>query len=382
MIEINRRILKGRFEGHFKTNQRAFLTSDEPFPPGNEHKVQIYRGIVSNTHQISSEELNEYNGYFNFNDVKNVQVNASNHWSVTNDRIFTFEKMKLSNVKFSNVQTLGDETLGEISGDIAAEVKGSSELNPENNSKDPSPLPPPFRTGENPDPDNTGKEQTHIGNKDEQGQNQSGGGNGGNGGNGGTGSSRKGCFNLGLDLSWLRWLLLGLLILLLLYLLGRCTQIGRKMYCKIDDWRIENERQNIKEELDTLRDKIEKTTYQVEQCGSGGKADGKNFLYEKVFNLGTNDGLVTITFNAKLLPDRMEVIYDGEIVDVSNTQTFEPYESDDFLELKKIGFTQYESELSYRYTYKKDRPTELMIRVIPNKDYESTEWDFQLNCPQ
>lgn len=372
MSESIQHIVKGKFEGHFKTKQGAFLKRDEPFPKGDEHRVQIYRGIVSQSESLTEEEFEHYDGFYNFTGLNNVQVNTSNHWPIENDRIFSMNHMKLMNVEFSNVQTVGEHTLGEIKGDVVGKLKEGSFDGPDLSSDGQTNDPPPNNNENN--QDNGEKTDPNFDqNQNDSNQNQA---------EPPISNNRKGCFNWTWDAKWLRWLLLVLAILFLLYLLGRCTQIGRKLYCKIDDWRIESEREKLKLQRDSLRWKIKETDLNIENCGGGGKADGKNELYEQVFDLGTNDGLVSIKFNANLIPDRMEVIYDGEIVAESNTRIFMPYEEDDFNELIDLGFTQYSDSLNFQYKHKKGKPTELLVRIIPNKDYESTEWDFNVSCPQ
>jgi hypothetical protein len=46
------------------------------------------------------------------------------------------------------------------------------------------------------------------------------------------------------------------------------------------------------------------------------------------------------------------------------------------------GFAQHKHMLFYSYKYDKNKPTELLLRVIPNKDEENTEWHIKLSCPQ
>lgn len=366
--------VKGRFEGHFKTKQRSYLKSDEPFPKGDEHLVQIYRGIVSQSEEIQLEEFSTLNGFYNFRELQNVQVNASNHWPVPNDRIFSLANVKLANVKVFNVQQVGDQTLGEIQGDIISEVidgkanfkEGEQELDPEidNGGKD-----------KHPDLDD---KDTGNGGQD-NGQNDSGNDRGVGG------SDKKGCFNWFPNLNWLRWLLYLLLLLLLLYILGRCTQFSQKIYCKIKDKTVVEELKLLRLQNDSLQDKINKTVMQIEPCGGNIPHNGTNEPWSKVVSLGENSGVVYFDFNANTIPDRLEVIYDGEIIVESDQYTFEPLEdnNDHFSYLKKYGgFTQHKRPFNYYYKYDKNKPTEILIRVIPNRMYRTTEWDLNTSCPQ
>jgi len=369
--------VKGRFEGHFKTKQRSFLKSDEPFPKGNEHLVQIYRGIVSQSEEIDHQEFETLNGFYNFQEIQNVQVNTSNHWPVPNDRIFSLTNAKLVNVKVSNVQQVGEQTLGEIKADVISEVV-EGQFHHQGNNQD------------NDNGTNDGdKNQGNDGSNGDGSGNSNGGNDNDQGGNGTGGGDqttpRKGCLSWFPNLNWLRWLLYLLLILLLLYILGRCTQFTQKIYCKIADNRVVEKLKLIKLQNDTLLQKIEQTTYKIENCGLSQEPNGTNIPYSKLVNLGEKSGMVSFVFNANTIPDRLEVIYDGKTIIESDQYQFEPLldNNDYFSYLKKYGgFTQHEKSFFYLYNYKKDKPTEILIRVIPNRMYRTTEWELTPSCPQ
>jgi hypothetical protein len=365
--------VKGRFEGHFKTNQRSFLKSDEPFPKGDEHKVQIYRGIVSQSEEINQQEFDALNGFYNFREIQNVQVNTSNHWPVPNDRIFSLSNAKLVNVKVSNVQQVGEQTLGEIHADVISEVidgkynhQRKKEKNNDDNNDDNN------GGGKNQDNDQDGSDNSETTQDD----------NDDNGGGTQT-PPRKGCADWFPNFNWLRWLLYLLLILLLLYILGRCTQFTQKIYCKIADYRVTNEQKIVKQQIDSLMHKIELTTFKIESCGLTKNQDGTNIPYSKLVNLGENSGVVTVDFNANDVPDRLEVIYDGKIVVESKQFVFENYKRDNFNYLKKYGgFTQKHQYFFFNYQFDKNKPTEVLVRVIPNRSWPTTKWDLVVSCPQ
>jgi hypothetical protein len=365
--------VKGRFEGHFKTMQRSFLKSDEPFPKGNEHLVQIYRGIVSQSEEIGQQEFQTLDGFYNFREIQNVQVNTSNHWPVANDRIFSLTNAKLVNVKVSNVQQVGEQTLGEIQADIISEVIDGKFIDQSTGND-------PIQDDGGGNPHTGGDDSGNSGNDN---ANDDGSNNGG--GNSGDGRTKKGCFNWFPNFNWLRWLLYLLAILLLLYILGRCTQFTQKIYCKIADNRVVEELKLIKLQNDSLQQKITNTTFQIEPCGGTIPQNGTNQPWSKVVNLGEHSGLVTFIFNANLIPDRLEVIYDGKTIVESDQYIFEPRldNKDHFGYLKKYGgFTQHKKTFVYFYEYKKDKPTEILLRVIPNRMYRTTEWDLTPSCPQ
>ena len=367
--------VKGRFEGHFKTKQRSFLKSDEPFPKGDEHLVQIYRGIVSQSEEIGLQEFQTLDGFYNFREIQNVQVNTSNHWPVPNDRIFSLTNAKLVNVKVTNVQQVGDQTLGEIQADVISEVVDGKFIDKSTDQEQD-----PIQDNGGGNPHSGGDDNGNSGNGN---SNDDGGNNGG--GNSGDGRSKKGCFNWFPNFNWLRWLLYLLAILLLLYILGRCTQFTQKIYCKIKDKTVVEELKELRAHNDSLQDKINNTTLQIEPCGGNIPHDGTNEPWSKVVNLGESSGMVYFKFNANLIPDRLEVIYDGKTIVESDQYTFEPRldKNDHFSYLKKYGgFTQHERTFKYNYTYDKNKPTEILIRVIPNRMYQTTEWDLIPSCPQ
>jgi hypothetical protein len=46
-----------------------------------------------------------------------------------------------------------------------------------------------------------------------------------------------------------------------------------------------------------------------------------------------------------------------------------------------LGYAQGSGQLSYNYVYQKDKPTELLIRVIPSQEFDMTEWTIDILCP-
>jgi hypothetical protein len=46
-----------------------------------------------------------------------------------------------------------------------------------------------------------------------------------------------------------------------------------------------------------------------------------------------------------------------------------------------MGFAQGEGELKFDYNYDKNKPTELLIRVIPSREFDQTEWTLNIFCP-
>ena len=371
MVTIGKYFVKGRFVGNFTTNQQKVLTSGDPFPKGDEHKVVIYRGIINQTEQIPVINFDEAKGFYNFKEVNNIQINTSEKWPIKNDRIFSLYDMKLTNVEVFNVSEINGKTSGELRGDIIASVaeypfNDVNQEAPYNPGKAAEPFPTGGNVGDDPGGSDIGTDTPNP--------------NPGVGDTGGDTTSGRGC-----NTKWLRWLLYLLLILLLLYLLAKCTQVGRKIYCKIDNWRIERELEKVKQETDTIQAKIKKTEFNPIPCGTILKHKGDNIPWKEWYGLGNQSGRVMIVFDAYGAPDRMEVIYDGELKCETRETNFVNKIREityDFSSIEGKGFGQYKDTFYFNYVYDKNKPTEMLIRVIPNKDISITKWEIYPYCPQ
>jgi hypothetical protein len=93
--------------------------------------------------------------------------------------------------------------------------------------------------------------------------------------------------------------------------------------------------------------------------------------------LGNNSGPVFIEYNMFTVPDRMEVIFNGELVAETNDDfTGTPFEL-----LNKKGFGAMEGVLTFNYLYDSKILNELTIRIIPNQKGPTTKWEFKIDCP-
>ena len=253
MATIGKYFVKGRFLGNFTTKQQKVLTSGDPFPKGDEHKVMIYRGIINQTEEISVINFDEAKGFYNFKEVNNIQINTSEKWPIKNDRIFSLYDMKLTNVEVFNVSEINGKTSGELKGDIIASVAEHpfNDVNqeaPYNPGKAAEPFPTGDKGGDDPGGSDIGTDTPNPGGGDTGGETTG----GGNGITDRIDQFRKGC-----NTKWLRWLLYLLLILLLLYLLAKCMQVGQKLTCKYDEYKYRTEWKKIKEKNDSLKTKID-----------------------------------------------------------------------------------------------------------------------------
>ena len=379
MSALGKYFVKGHFVGQFTTNQGKVLSAGDPLPQGDEHQVKIYRGIIEQPIHISVDEFVAAKGFHTFREVNNIQINASSEWPVENDRIFSLNHLKMNNIQVGNITTEEGITRGELRGDIIASVSDLPFTNKDDKPYNPGKAAKPF----NVDDSNVGSPGNGTNNPNPTDDpDNPGGGSGGQ-----IGTDKPGCFGLenpmpqlrnGCNSKWLRWLLYLLLILLLLYFLATCTKIGQNLYCKFDNWRIKKELIKTQGEIDTLYERIQQTLPVAQPCGTSIDHDGKTELWEQNYNIGTQDGTVAIIFDAVDIPDRLEVIYDGKLVAQTNSNTIDQrYE-----ELNGKGFQQGTDTLYYTYKYDKKKPTELLLRVIPNRDNANTEWNIKLSCPQ
>jgi hypothetical protein len=173
-----------------------------------------------------------------------------------------------------------------------------------------------------------------------------------------------------------------LIILFLIWFLYAFTQFGQKITCYYRLWNSEREFLNIKEDADSLQSKLERIKPVVQPCQSIA-FDGDNQPRSFTYNLGKKSGWVIISYDMRTIPDRMEVYYNGELagetkdelgfLDVGNGQII------DFSKLK--GFATKLGAIRFYYEYNKNSPTEILVRIIPNQQYTSTKWNFDMKCP-
>jgi hypothetical protein len=94
-----------------------------------------------------------------------------------------------------------------------------------------------------------------------------------------------------------RWIVYALLIILLLYLFFKCSQMGRMMVCKYQISSLEKDLDRIKARQDSLQKYIALTKNTVKSCGSNEEKKGTSEIVETYFNLGDHSGLVEMMVN-------------------------------------------------------------------------------------
>jgi hypothetical protein len=360
-------LVKGAFEGTFTTLQEEPLTTSSIIPAGDEHKITIHRGIISHSTQITEEEYQHALSSLYFNEVQNIEIQRSPYWPLTNDAIFSLHGMKLADVEVSQVTRMNDKTIATLKGTVFSKV---SQMDFD------------VSVGTRDEPD----ENRYVKNQwNDKKWSKNGGCNRGLGNS--IQNSLSGCSPGGCNTpsGCLKWLLYLLLLLLLLGLLGQCTQFGRTLHCYYDAWKEKKEILKLQEKKDKLIEKIEKTKKETTPCGKISDPNGKNTPKSYTFDLGQKSGTLRLRYEMYEIPDRIEVIYDGKLVALTNDQRFNPitvnrkkYNLD---YLVPMGYAQGSGELKFDYHYNKNKPTELLVRVIPSREFETTEWTIDIFCP-
>jgi hypothetical protein len=347
----------GRFEGQFKTLQDLALKSGDPFPEGSKHLIRVYRGSIFNHHRINQEDFRQSVGEISGEHVNNIEIAAGEHWPVEHTRIFSLGQFKLLNPEISVVHSINGHTYGKLSGDITASVtegeyeepdekqdenpwqrwqiwKDQNEHTNSDNPKTPSPNP-----GDgNPKPVDPGP-----------------------------GPLRRGCRNvLSVGNGCLKWILWLILIAALLYWLFNATEWGQQMMCRFQNWRLKRELAEVQEERRKLEETVEKTRPPASQCGGREVFKGTNQQQNFTYTLGQTSGEVLIAYEMFKVPDRMEVMFNGKLVAETEGEN---------------GFASGTDTLIFDYTFKPTELHELTIRIIPNQDQETTEWQFNVICP-
>lgn len=361
-------IVKGAFEGTFTTQQKQLLTSLSELPSGSEHQIDIYRGIITIATEISEEEYLHSTGKLNFEELTNIEIQKSPYVPLQHDAIFSLKGAKLSDIELIGLQTTDEKTFGTIKGTIYAQAI-------KNNYKELA-LPKEEGGDENKFRKNQWNDNNWFDNKGCASFQMN-----------GCLPKINGCRPAGCasPTGCMRWLLYLLLALLLLWLVSQCTQVGAHLRCYYDKWQIERELTKKEEERQKLKDKIEKTKQEIRSCQKIKEPNGTNEPKTYTFDLGHQSGLVTLNYEMYQIPDRVEIIYDGKLVAVTADKQFDKLDLDgkeynlDYL--IPLGYAQGSGQLSYNYVYQKDKPTELLIRVIPSQEFDMTEWTIDILCP-
>ncbi len=373
----------GRFEGSFRTHQNLHLSAGEAFPEDRRHLIQIYRGIISDNQEISKDQFEVNYGEITLNSINNIQINRGAQWPEPNDRLFSLAQLKLSKIAISGLQTINNRTYGNISGHISASVTepvvGESEVEHDHSYQS---LKPQQEIEENKpvryqDSGSNKKDQ----NKEEILENE----------NSNTDYKKdetlfkrkdldlqKEGWNFKIPSNILKWLKRLFWILFLLGLFFAFTKYGQQLICSIQRYYLDNERVGIDKERKRLEGIIERTRPKKSECGSKIDFNGASVPQIYIYTLGTTSGEVEIDYDMFTVPDRIEVSYNGKAV----TQTEDAYLKEEYKNWENKGFADSSGRLVFHYNYQPNELHELTIRVIPNPDFSTTKWKFNVKCPK
>jgi hypothetical protein len=352
----------GRFEGQFKTLQDLALKSGDPFPEGSKHLIRIFRGTISSHRSINQEEFKDSVGEINGSHINNIQIEAGNDWPEEHTRIFSLKEFKLINPDISVVHSLNGHTYGRIAGDITASVtEGSYEELKELKDEVKKPLQLwPIWNNNNPNPKDNDNRNPSRGDENSStysGENSN-----------LEGPVKRGCANiLAFGNGILKWLWGLLLIIALLYFLFKFTEWGKQIMCRIEKWCLEKELTELQNDITRMEDIIQKTRPLASQCGGSEEYKGTNQEQIYTYTLGQTSGNVMIPYQMFKIPDRMEVMFNGKLVAETEGEN---------------GFASGSDTLLFQYAFNPNELHELTIRIIPNQEYATTEWKFNVICPK
>jgi len=165
------------------------------------------------------------------------------------------------------------------------------------------------------------------------------------------------------------------LLILLFIFFG--FDFGKQIFCRIEYYKQKEIITAVEKERRILENRINKTRPSIAECDVQKAFEGDNREQTFTYILGNNSGLVFIEYNMFRVPDRMEVIFNGELVAETNDDfTGTPFEL-----LNKKGFGAMEGVLTFNYLYDSKNLNELTIRIIPNQKVPTTKWEFKIDCP-
>jgi hypothetical protein len=375
----------GRFEGSMMTFQDLHLNPGDPFPDGSQHLIRIYRGVVYDAKESTLIRFEESPCEVYGKEVNNIQINAGEGSPVKHDRIYSLLEFKLSRVVITGVQTINNRTYGNISGWIEAAVTDGffDDTNIPDQPTSPS--------NTNYTPDDTGNVR-RVG-SDGQIYVAPGSPDTSEPWNGVTPRPPipplppkpstpvdyvKNIWRWLADYNGGRWLLRLLFFILFLLLIYKFTEFGRQTICYFKTKSIERKIAAVILERQKLQNIINQTRPNVAQCGSQQQFEGANIEQTFTYTLGKESGPVTVSYEMFVVPDRLEVMFNGQLVASTNDWLM----SNDYKLFEGRGFSDSTGVLIYDYRYNPKEASELTIRVIPNPNVPTTKWEFNVECPQ
>jgi len=349
----------GEFQGDYKTFQEQPLERFGHVPNDDKHLIKIIRGIIENPQNIDKQVFEKSDSDVLLNDVNNIQINKSLNWPEKHERIFSCDVFKLNNVKFTNVHVINGKTYGTISGNVIASVTDGTytESEVEQDDFEPKSQKDPWNKNEGKHEKTESVENFNTEIKE--------------------GNSPKLFDFLKKLTSFFKKILKWLLIILIILWFLTYTRFGQNIVCGIIKMYYNYQLNGIQREDKRLSDIIDLTKPIRSQCGSQIDFDGDNQERSYTYTLGTTSGELLINYDMFVVPDRLEVMFNGQLVaetkDDSLSLKYKRFESEGFADKKGV--------LRFNYIYKPNELHELTIRVIPNQEFAITKWQFKVTCP-
>lgn len=156
------------------------------------------------------------------------------------------------------------------------------------------------------------------------------------------------------------------LLLVLIWIFTK-TEWGQHWICLYQKSKLDHELRATQLERQRLNAIINRTKPEMSECGTEEKFSGKSLQQNFTYTLGERSGEVLIVYEMFQIPDRMEVIHDGQLVAMTSGEN---------------GFASGHDTLRFNYEYSPSSLNELTIRMIPNEEQSTTEWNFQVICPR
>lgn len=155
------------------------------------------------------------------------------------------------------------------------------------------------------------------------------------------------------------FLLLGLLIYAFLWTpnLSRYTKTINDLNNQLEDCKNRTPIDSTRSVKDTTTTKVDNTI----NCDATVKSGGKGETTTQ-HELGKKSGIVVIEYDMKRLPDEINVYYDNVLVATSN------------------GLVSGTNTIKFKYNAQANKPTFCIVKI--SAPYDSTEWNYLLNCPQ
>lgn len=122
----------------------------------------------------------------------------------------------------------------------------------------------------------------------------------------------------------------------------------------------------MEQKIDSLNQLIDdcrgKQSSSIQPCNSAESINGGPGFFQQKHNLGPTPGNVNVNYDMSVLPDKLEVVYNGKIVASTGS------------------FVSNSGNLTWYYPAEKGKPT--FCSVVLSAPQDGTQWTYYINCPQ